>query len=80
MRAVILLNTLLNQILRESEHFFIHTEKKSWVLPFSVKEAVVRARADYQASCEKEGLVLRAGLLGNIAKYNMFPCFDIIFA
>ena len=34
MRAV----TLLNQILRESEHFFIHTEKKSWVLPFSVME------------------------------------------
>ena len=41
---------------------------------------MVRARADYWASCEKEGLVLRAGLLGNIAKYNMFPCFDIIFA
>ena len=39
MRAVTLLNTLLNQILRESEHFFIHTErKKSCVLPFSVKE------------------------------------------
>ena len=40
----------------------------------------MRARADYRASCEKEGLVLRAGLLGNIAKYNMFPCFDIIIA
>ena len=38
MRAVTLLNTLLNQIPRESEHFFIHTEKKSWVLPFSVRE------------------------------------------
>ena len=38
MRAV----TLLNQILRESEHFFIHTErKKSWVLPFSVKEELL---------------------------------------
>ena len=41
---------------------------------------MVRARADYWASCEKEGLVLRAGLLGNNAKYSMFLCFDTIFA
>ena len=81
MRAVTLLNTLLNQILRESEHFFIHTERKK-ELCFAIfcEGRVVRARADYRASCEKDGLVLRAGLLGNIAKYNMFPCFDIIFA
>ena len=48
---------------------FISIRKKK-ELGFAIfcEEVVVRARADYWARSEKEGLVLRAGLLGNIAR------------